>query len=185
MRCELMMPESDIQTAAMRATMGASMVVDRRSPPYSTGMIVPKSPIDFICSTMATGYSSACSRRFTCGRTSVWRKLSMAARISASCSASVLMGRNAMSAALCEPQLERRCRSLATDGKRQVAHVRGAGRGGDELHVSKNFPSTASLLIGRCGLGSATNAASLAAMVGSLWDRVGEVGMSAFSSAKQ
>src|SRR5262245_15937614 len=68
--CVLTMPDNDIQPYASSST--TPMYVSKSSPrpPYSTGIVIPKRPSSFICSTIFSGYSSACSISVATGMTS-------------------------------------------------------------------------------------------------------------------
>ena len=59
--CVLTMPDSDIQPYASSSTTPMYVSRSRPRPPYASGIVMPNSPSAFICSTIASGYASACS----------------------------------------------------------------------------------------------------------------------------
>lgn len=71
MKWVLTMPEIDIQPRDSSSTTRAYVSSDSPSPPYSSAMVRPKSPISRIPSMMSVGYSSACSSRCACGMISL------------------------------------------------------------------------------------------------------------------
>src|SRR3954454_4901500 len=85
MKCVLTMPEIEIQPRESSSTIIAYVVRSRPIPPYSSGMVTPKSPSSFICSTTPSGnlsswsYSSAIG--MTCSSTNC-RTISVIARCS-------------------------------------------------------------------------------------------------------
>ncbi len=53
--CVFTIPESAIQPYASSSTTPMYVSRSRPSPPYSSGIVIPKSPSAFICSTIASG----------------------------------------------------------------------------------------------------------------------------------
>ena len=88
-RCELKMPDRDIQTRDTVSTILAYVLQDRPSPPYSVWMIEPNRPSSLILATISSGQVSLCSSSMACGTTSRSRNCSTLARISFSSSLEV------------------------------------------------------------------------------------------------
>jgi hypothetical protein len=61
MKCVFRTPESDIQPRESSTWISAYVVRSSPRPPYSSGIVTPKRPSSFICSTSGSGNSSACS----------------------------------------------------------------------------------------------------------------------------
>ena len=59
MKWVLTTPEIEIQPRLSSSTIIAYVVRSSPIPPYSSGIVTPKSPSSFICSTIGSGYSSA------------------------------------------------------------------------------------------------------------------------------
>jgi hypothetical protein len=70
MTCVLSTPDSDIHPADSSSITPQYVGRSRPSPPYSSGTVTPNSPRSRIPSTIAAGYSSACSRSEATGSTS-------------------------------------------------------------------------------------------------------------------
>ena len=82
MKCVLITPEIDIQPRAICSTTSAYVSSDSPSPPYSSEIVRPNSPISFIPSTIASGNSSLCSSSVACGMISLSTKSLTVRRIS-------------------------------------------------------------------------------------------------------
>ena len=70
MKEPLRIPESVTQPRESSITISAYVSSPSPRPPYSSGIVVPKSPISLIVSTIASGNSSACSSSEATGTTS-------------------------------------------------------------------------------------------------------------------
>ncbi len=70
MKCVLMTPDTLIQPRAISSTTSAYVSSDSPSPPYSSGIMIPKMPRSLRPSTMSVGYSSLCSSSVATGRIS-------------------------------------------------------------------------------------------------------------------
>ena len=74
MKWVLTTPEIEIQPRESSSTIIAYVVRSRPMPPYSSGIVTPKRPSSFICSTIGSGNLSSWSYSSALGRISLSTK---------------------------------------------------------------------------------------------------------------